>query len=961
MSTEKLMSTEAPMSKVPTVSTPQTKLPITPISPASSAVYSRTAGQNVVNQNIATAQAFNIPTPTVKTPQLTTKQMSELDTASARIEAAKLAGQTPSATDIANVEYAKKNKGYTYTPKTEAPIAPTPTPPTGTQGVTDSSQINSLYQKYFKRDATSAEIANWSKEPSSSLDSFLQSEQTKYNVDPATGKAKTEPKITSDIPEPTKIDLTDYKTAQEATQKAIDEAKTAREAYLKASSETGILTEEDKASIEEAGVNAGREYDSKIRAAQEEKRQQMAKDLIGAGQAGGLMSTQFAGVGAFAQTIGGTFVGAGGLLGRLEDQYSAAIADLEDAKLRAIATAEETKQTAIKTGKKEDLDRMYQAYQVMNDVVTQQNALAQQKFDEAQALYNVQRYEKEDATATIKSLADAGYTADDVPESYATAIERSANMPTGYVKQLLTVTKQAKDADTKEKQLAAATSLSNLLANTKKGGTVEVDGTKYTIMGTDEKGIQTTFETAKNGDVFAIKYDPSTGKTTSEKVGLNLGADSEIVNYKVNGVDAPFAVSKDASGKTVLTPLFSSNDSSTLVNSKLTNICPTGTTGTPYRNSSDPYYDQCGAGANDMYDPSVGKVWGNTQEEKAAALAKYGTIDPESAKINDSVVIDAGDSDHVAIINSVYNDPQTGEKMIRLSEQNWKKDAEGNGIWTHDRIIPADDASIVGITRIPLRAELKSGSDAGGISIGGVTIGAGGDGGEASIYAKGLISGDVKLTNVPQEVRAQAIKQAMASGWGGESDDGKEMTNQQYQRYMSITNKYQADTVINSALGADNYNSIADRVIADPGNAASQISMLYTFVKALDPNSAVKEGEVALAGLTQSFTDKFKTEFQKISEGKAISDESAVAIAQETKTLVEGWKKLAEKKTKMYRSQAIGAGVGDSFDAYTGRNEESDTETPNIGDVQTFADGSQIKWNGTDWDEIGNPSKALVF
>jgi len=49
---------------------------------------------------------------------------------------------------------------------------------------TDAGTINSLYQKYFQRNATQAEIDNWSKEPSSSLDSFLQQEQVKYGVKP---------------------------------------------------------------------------------------------------------------------------------------------------------------------------------------------------------------------------------------------------------------------------------------------------------------------------------------------------------------------------------------------------------------------------------------------------------------------------------------------------------------------------------------------------------------------------------------------------------------------------------------------------------------------------------------------------------------------------------------------------------------------------------------------------------
>jgi hypothetical protein len=681
-------------------------------SPYSSAIYSGSSNQDQSNQVKTQAQTYTY-TPSYS---FSEKQKSELETANARL----LSG-TASDIDTKNIEYAK-SKGWSPSTTTQPK-----TTIADTTLKTDTGTVNSLYQKYFGRDATQAELNNWQKESSSTLDTFLKSEQVKYGVtdkkEAAPVEAATAPKKTISTPEAIKLDTTASDASMKEAEARLERSEELAKAYEAKAKDIGTLTEEDKAAIAKTGETAGVEYDPLIEAKKQEKIQQQARDLVSYGQIGGFMSSQIAGVGAFAQTVGGTFVGAGGILSRLQDTYSTAVATLEAAQVKAVQEAETAKEAAIKSGKREDLEAMYTAYEMANTAYSQQQELTAMKQAKEEKLYEYQRYEREDAQKTISAMAEAGYSPDQLDDDYAAALDKSAGMPEGYSKQLLDVSYKAKKAETDQQKLEAASSLASLLANTKTGGTVEVNGTKYTIMGTDEKGIQTTFETAKNGDVYAVKYDPSTGTATSEKIGLNLGADTQIVNYKVNGTDAPFAVITDENGKTTLKPLFSSNDSSALVNSTISSLCPTGTTGTPYRSPSDPYYDQCGAGVNDMYDESIGKIWGNTQEEKAATLEQYGTIDPNTAKINDTVVIDAGNSDHVAIINSVYNDPQTGEKMYRLSEQNWKKDTNGNGIWTHDRVIPATDASIVGVTRIPLRPELQSGTDTGrGINIGGVTL-----------------------------------------------------------------------------------------------------------------------------------------------------------------------------------------------------------------------------------------------
>lgn len=76
--------------------------------------------------------------------------------------------------------------------------------------VTSTSQINALYQRYFGRNASSAEIANWSKEPATSLDSFLQREQVKYNVAPT-------PTPTPATPTAPTVDMTGWSEANKQT------------------------------------------------------------------------------------------------------------------------------------------------------------------------------------------------------------------------------------------------------------------------------------------------------------------------------------------------------------------------------------------------------------------------------------------------------------------------------------------------------------------------------------------------------------------------------------------------------------------------------------------------------------------------------------------------------------------------------------------------------------------------
>jgi len=86
--------------------------------------------------------------------------------------------------------------------------------------------------------------------------------------------------------------------------------------------------------------------------------------------------------------------------------------------------------------------------------------------------------------------------------------------------------------------------------------------------------------------------------------------------------------------------------------------------------------------------------------------------------------------------------------------------------------------------------------------------------------------------------------------------DASGMTTKQNQNFMTITNKFQADKTIGFAEKGVQTIAIADQVLANPGSAINQLKVLYSLVKALDPDSAVREGELDLAQSTQSYLQK---------------------------------------------------------------------------------------------------------
>lgn len=145
-----------------------------------------------------------------------------------------------------------------------------------------------------------------------------------------------------------------------------------------------------------------------------------------------------------------------------------------------------------------------------------------------------------------------------------------------------------------------------------------------------------------------------------------------------------------------------------------------------------------------------------------------------------------------------------------------------------------------------------------------------------------------------------------------------DLSGKEQQMFLQITNKFQADSVMQQAGSGQIIRGIANQVLSNPESAPNQLKSLYILVKNLDPDSAVREGELALANSTQSYIQQFGNSLARINEGRVISPDAAVELANATLDIVTLWEQAAQRRRQQYQSQAstVSPNVGSSFSSY---------------------------------------------
>jgi len=175
-------------------------------------------------------------------------------------------------------------------------------------------------------------------------------------------------------------------------------------------SSIGILTESEISKIEGAGEAAGAEFDILIEEAQEQKREGRAEALVGAGERGGLLNTQFAGIAALTRIEGKTFEGAGGKLEEIKGIYDRNISMLRAKKLNAVNQAKAAAEKAIRTGKREDLVLAQNSFKFSQEISQEAADLAREKIDTITGLQDAaikqKQFESTEEGKAVKAAQD---------------------------------------------------------------------------------------------------------------------------------------------------------------------------------------------------------------------------------------------------------------------------------------------------------------------------------------------------------------------------------------------------------------------------------------------------------------------------------------------------------------------------------------------------------------------------
>lgn len=173
--------------------------------------------------------------------------------------------------------------------------------------------------------------------------------------------------------------------------------------------------------------------------------------------------------------------------------------------------------------------------------------------------------------------------------------------------------------------------------------------------------------------------------------------------------------------------------------------------------------------------------------------------------------------------------------------------------------------------------------------------------------------------------------------------------NRLQERANKLTDDFRTDTapfaVMDDAFAK--IKAAASIKTGDDPTGASDVALLYGYMKLLDPNSAVREGEVALAQQTQGIPGRVVTAYNNALNGQKLSPaarQNFITAATKTYEAVQPRLKMIEGR---YQDRAKGAGVDPKLFKF-----QSGVSQPPAASGQIAVNpqtGAKVQWNGSAW------------
>jgi hypothetical protein len=138
-----------------------------------------------------------------------------------------------------------------------------------------------------------------------------------------------------------------------------------------------------------------------------------------------------------------------------------------------------------------------------------------------------------------------------------------------------------------------------------------------------------------------------------------------------------------------------------------------------------------------------------------------------------------------------------------------------------------------------------------------------------------------------------------------ESDRLKEVANKK-KTASSLRKEFSKET---NSVGFLNAQKSYDTAIKAPKTGAGDLTIIYSYIKSLDPTSVVREGEINLTKAAESVPNNILTAYQRAKEGKVMSDELRGEMID---NLAMMYNERAEKQKELnalYSGLAVDQGV----------------------------------------------------
>lgn len=409
-------------------------------------------------------------------------------------------------------------------------------------GTLSSQAFDTTFQNFVGRAPSEQERSSLMGVDDAMLPTQLQSIKTKEAASAASASAAasmnpaTNPVTSSAAP---RADIADFKSVTADIDRMINDSGTSNfikgaleakpysetdagrsdlEAVRQKLRSVGVLSQDELSQVELAGQTAGAQFDPLIGEAREQKKAGSAKALVGAGQRGGLMSTQFAGISALMPTEGGTYFGQGGELQNIQSAYDRNIQDLESKKVMAINAAKAAARQAIITGKRQDADIAKELFTQAKTAHDESLALSMEKINVLSKVQDIQQNqqkfirEKQDQYFTdLSNIASVG---GDVPPGISSELDGIYGK--GFTDKYVAVAKAQKEQASEANAMKNAEDLLDLRLKLPQDQVLKIGDVEYTgLQQIDpKKELFVTTETAADGTVTQVttKFNQDSGK-----------------------------------------------------------------------------------------------------------------------------------------------------------------------------------------------------------------------------------------------------------------------------------------------------------------------------------------------------------------------------------------------------------------------------------------------------------------